>query len=78
MTWLDRLMGRRNEEWFRKWEAEHRWDRLADYNAERGRGILHTPEWDALMRDEQLAFNQAHGFPDDLSALPYWLDPSPR
>jgi hypothetical protein len=30
---------------------------LATYNSEVSRGIIHTPEWDALMGELQAAFN---------------------
>lgn len=30
---------------------------LAHYNAERARGIMHRPEWDARMAEIQAAFN---------------------
>lgn len=32
--------------------------RLAMYNAERARGIVHTPEWDAQMTELQQRFNE--------------------
>jgi hypothetical protein len=31
---------------------------LAEYNAEVGRGIVHTSEWDKLMKAVQERFNQ--------------------
>ena len=31
---------------------------LATYNAERGRGIMHTPEWEAAMAALQARFDQ--------------------
>lgn len=34
------------------------WGRLATYNGERSRGIVHTDEWVALMQQEQEAFNR--------------------
>nr|WP_062336146.1 hypothetical protein [Herbidospora sakaeratensis] len=34
-------------------------DTLARYNAERGRGIVHTPEWDAAMADLQREHDHA-------------------
>lgn len=37
---------------------EHRWDKLATYNAEVSRGIVHTEEWKALMAKEQETFNE--------------------
>ena len=38
----------------------YRWQRLADYNAEIARGIVHTAEYDALMAEEQRLFDLAH------------------
>lgn len=43
----------------RRWRAEARWQRLAVYNAEVARGIVHTAEWNALMAEEQRAFDEA-------------------
>ena len=34
-----------------------RFDVLANYNAERGRGIMHTAEWDAKMADLQRKYD---------------------
>ena len=34
---------------------------LATYNAERARGIVHTPEWDAAMAELQCRFNEWAG-----------------
>ena len=36
----------------------YEFEALARYNAERARGIAHTPEWDALMASEQERFNR--------------------
>lgn len=36
---------------------ELRWTALAQYNSEKARGILHDPEWDALMADQQTRYN---------------------
>jgi hypothetical protein len=33
-------------------------NQLATYNAERSRGIVHTPEWDAKMAALQRRFNE--------------------
>lgn len=43
-----------------------RWGRLAQYNAEVHRGIVHTAEYDELMADEQRAFDawQVSTWPD--------------
>ena len=32
---------------------------LADYNAERGHGIMHTPEWQAKMAEMQARYDAA-------------------
>lgn len=37
------------------------WSVLATYNSECRRGIVHTPEWDALMADEQERYNAETG-----------------
>lgn len=37
---------------------EQRWSWLADYNSRIERGIVHSPEFEARMRDEQEAFNR--------------------
>jgi len=37
---------------------EWRVERLGRFNAERARGLLHTPEWIAFMESEQEAFNR--------------------
>lgn len=42
---------------FGKRYEPYRFQALADYNAEVYRGIVHTPEYDALMADEQRLFN---------------------
>lgn len=42
---------------FERHDRIHRWKPLADYNSERHRGIVHTPEWDAFMAEEQAAFD---------------------
>jgi hypothetical protein len=34
-------------------------NRLADYNAERSRGIVHTEEWQARMADLQRRYNES-------------------
>lgn len=38
-------------------DRESRVNRLARFNSEAGRGILHTPEWTAFMAEEQEWFN---------------------
>jgi hypothetical protein len=39
-----------------RWD-ENRWRQLSTYNAECSRGIVHTPEWDSRMAEEQKKFN---------------------
>jgi hypothetical protein len=39
-------------------EPDYRWWTLANYNAERARGIVHTAEWQERMRLEQDAFDR--------------------
>ena len=41
-----------------EWDAAHRWDRLATYNAECSRGLVHTPAWDMVMAWEQEQFDK--------------------
>ena len=41
-----------------QWRREHRWDRLAAYNAEVARGIVHTAKYDAEMAQEQEAWRR--------------------
>lgn len=48
----------RDRIFWEQWDREHRWDRLATYNAEVGRGIVHTPEYDAEMAKQQAAFHE--------------------
>jgi hypothetical protein len=38
-----------------------RWNDLATYNAERTRGLVHTPEYVERMKAEQAAFDAEHG-----------------
>jgi hypothetical protein len=76
MRWLDDWRERRNREWWERWDREHRWDRLATYNAERYRGIVHTPEWDAAMAEEQRAFNREQGYESERGGFPIRLDPA--
>ena len=59
--------------WYLRWRILNRrhrnampekfWE-LADYNAERGRGIAHTPEWDERMAALQAEFDQWRRSPD--------------
>lgn len=60
MRLLDGWRRQREDDWIARWKAEHRWDALARYNAEKARGLVHTPEWQELMRHEQEAFNKEH------------------
>ena len=41
---------------------------LATYNSEVARGIVHTPEWDARMAEDQERFNkqQRELYPDEI------------
>ena len=73
-SWIDEVRDRRDAQWWAKWEREHRWDALAQYNAECSRGIVHTPEWDARMAEEQERFNVEMDM--DGSLFPVQLDPS--
>lgn len=36
-------------------------DELACYNAERARGLVHTPEWQQRMEHEQRRFDMSRG-----------------
>ena len=49
---------RRDRQWWQRYHREHRWDALGRYNSERARGIVHTPEWEARMAEEQAAFER--------------------
>ncbi|MEU8040899.1 hypothetical protein [Streptosporangium sp. NPDC049078] len=50
--------------WLHRHRPDPRWrpefDTLAQYNAERARGIQHTPEWQARMAELQAQFNAAY------------------
>lgn len=37
--------------------SPHRWNALGTYNAEVSRGIVHTPEWDDRMAEDQRLFD---------------------
>lgn len=41
-------------------EHGYRWHELAEYNSERARGLVHTPEWVARMVIEQAMFDAEH------------------
>jgi hypothetical protein len=52
---------------------------LAAYNAERDRGIMHTPEWRARMADLQVRFDERvrdalprYRTPDGVYVIPAW------
>ncbi len=65
VPWRYHLCDRCGEEWSERFELG-RWvtamstkfDRLAVYNAEVHRGIVHTPEYDAEMAELQREFNE--------------------
>lgn len=57
MRIIDRWRERRDRAWSERWDREHRWHYLGTYNSELSRGIVHTPEYDALMADQQAAFD---------------------
>lgn len=52
---------------FRRWGAppiefglpEYEMTKLANYNAEKARGLLHDPQWEAYMAELQERFNAA-------------------
>ena len=53
---------------------------LAVYNAERARGIMHTPEWQARMAALQVKFDEAvraklpdYQAPDGTYIIPTWV-----
>ena len=73
--WWDRRSERKDREWWDRWHREHRWDALGLYNAERHRGLVHTPEWDAWMAEEQAAFDDEMGHAGN--GFPIRLDPAP-
>ena len=56
MNTIDRWRERRDAAWWERWEREHRWDELADYNSRVAKGIVHTPEYVERMRAEQAAW----------------------
>ena len=43
--------------WQRRHQEPYRFAALATYNAERSRGLVHTPQWMAVMRKEQALFD---------------------
>ena len=45
--------------WTRKPKGEYRFAALAQYNTEKGRGIVHTEMWRRIMKEEQAKFNRA-------------------
>ncbi len=48
-----KIVGKSDEEW----DYQVRMTRLATYNAEVGRGLVHTEEWIEFMRKEQEWWN---------------------
>lgn len=46
---------------------EYRYGRLATFNSERGRGLVHTPEYAAEMAELQARFDAEHGNPTVLA-----------
>jgi len=61
VRFLDEWRAKRNQEWLEKWDREHRWSELADYNNRVSKGIVHTPEYAARMAEQQRQFNIEHG-----------------
>lgn len=51
-----RIFGRKQPSFAGRW----RWSRLAAYNAEVARGIVHTEAWDRRMAEEQAEFNETY------------------
>jgi hypothetical protein len=60
VSFIDNWRERRNRNWWAKWDREHRWDRLGQYNAERSRGLIHADWYVAEMAEEQAAFDAEH------------------
>ena len=64
-------------------EQDDRVNALANYHSEKARGIVHTPEWDALMADEQRWFDEEYmqlpqDFPESFGQQYIgWDDPHP-
>lgn len=58
IRWWGRRQERRNDEWWKEYKAQHRWDELFTYNAEVKRGIVHTPKWDRKMAAQQALFDE--------------------
>ena len=60
--------------WLRRSDPFERYEfgDLATYNSEVARGIVHTPEWDARMAEDQARFNkqQRDLYPDAI-----WIEP---
>jgi hypothetical protein len=51
MRWWERLVSTRYE------RTLYEFADLAQYNSEKARGIVHTPEWNKKMAKEQARFN---------------------
>lgn len=59
--------------------APYRWSALATYNGERARGIVHTPEWESRMAEEQRAFDVVtFGKPIVREERSQWRQPTAR
>ena len=57
MKFWDRIRSEIDRREREKWDREHRWHELATYNMRVSQGIVHTPEYVALMEQEQRRFN---------------------
>lgn len=74
MRFIDRWREARDKAWWEKWNREHRWHELADYNSRVGKGIVHEPEYVARMQREQDQFDLEHYGPEPRKA---WLETRP-
>lgn len=54
-----------------RWRREEKYEfsALATYNAERSRGLVHTPRWHELMKEEQRRF--AGNLPSQFPGIDY-------
>ncbi len=57
--------------------APYKWLALATYNDERGRGIVHTPEWVKWMEREQRLFDSEMRVKHGLTGIPFAPTPPP-
>jgi hypothetical protein len=62
-----------DEEWWSRWDREHRWSELAGYNARLRKGIVHDPAYVQRMAEEQRRFDEEHGRTS--VGLPMTLEP---